>query len=143
MSTDYTAVMNAIVAELRLVAPKRVITRRYQDFAAMRAEDLKKGVITLLPAGVAAYPYEQRPGDCGQFQVLITVQGVLHETAAGELIDAAEFAALNQLEALAAREYERPDLLAALTLLNATQSAQLEAPYWWVMTRWEVFAPNG
>lgn len=143
MSTDYTAVMDAILAELAIVAPKRKRTREYLDFAQHKDEDLHRGVITLLPGGVDSYPYEHRPGDCGQFQVVIAVQGRLPETCTGVQIDAAEFAALNQLEALAAREFERPDLLAALTLLSASQSAQLEKPYWWVMTRWEVFAPNG
>lgn len=143
MSTDYTAVMDAILSELAIVAPKRKRTREYLDFAAHKDDDLKRGVITLLPGGVASYPYEHRPGDCGQLQVVILVQGRLAETCKGTDIDAAEFTALNQLEALAEREYSRPDLLAALTLLSASQSAQLEKPYWWVMTRWEVFAPNG
>lgn len=143
MSTDYSAVMTAVMDELKIVAPKRVRTREYQDFAAHKDADLIKGVFTVMPAGVGQYPYEHRPGDCGQFQILIVAQGRLHETCKGVDIDTAEFTALNQLEALAEREFERPELLAALTLISATQSAQLEKPYWWVMTRWEVFAPNG
>lgn len=138
--TNYSAILAAVLAELAIVAPNRKLTREYQDFAQRRVEDLRRGVITVLPAGVSSYPYEHRPGDCGRFDLLIVTQGVLHEKCTGADIDSAEFTALNQLEELAAREYERPDILAALTLVSATQSAQLEKPYWWVMTRWEVFA---
>lgn len=140
--TDYKAILRELMNELRIVAPNRVLTRRYVPFQNRKKEELQRGVFCVTPAGVDAYPYEHRPGDLGRFQIFIAAQGVVHDKAPEDAVDDAEFEAMNQLEALAAREFDRPDILAALTLLSVQQSAQIEHPYWWVLSRWEVFAPN-
>lgn len=137
--TDYNAIMAAIEAELALVAPTRVITRTLRQFEDHPAAQMASGVFLLLPAGVLGYPHEYPPGDNGQFRVLIIGRGKLAEDATGPQIDAAEFAMFNELEALADEHYELPDLIASLTLLDNAQSGQLEAPFYWVASTWEVF----
>lgn len=142
MTTDYKAVMTELATELASAMPTRIITRSYQDFAAYTPFQLKAGVVTLMANGIAGYPYEHRPADLGRQRLMILVQGVLPDKCTGEDIDDAEFEAIHELESLAEAEFDRPDLLAALQIKSITQSGQMERPYWWVMSQWEIFAED-
>lgn len=138
--TDYGAVLEQLQALVQAQAPERVVSLDHRDFNDIPDDELLSGVYTILPAGVASYSYEFLPGDLGQFEVLITGMGKLAEDTKPSACNAAEFAMLRELEAVAQTHFEHPALIGELQLQSAVQSAQLEHPYYWVVTRWRVAA---
>lgn len=134
--TDYAAAMDRIVEQLGEIAPGRVVTRTYTDFNDRPRAGLQAGVYTVLFGGVRGYPYEHRPGDMGQVRLSIIFQQRLPEKSDGEALEAAEFAAINELERLA-REHD-PVRLPELLLEQVATSQQLEAPFVWVASSWNL-----
>lgn len=146
--SDYAAQLDAIVAALQAINPDRVVTREYQDFANRAQSTLQAGVWSVLPGGVKRYAYEVsdnggptdslRATEHGTFVVTIVGQLLLPEDCTGVDVDNAEFAMLQELEALADAAMDTPGI-EALQLLDAQMSGQLERPYAWVTSTWETF----
>lgn len=134
--TDYSTRLDDLETLLAEIAPDRVITRTYKDFGRRKAEDLRKGIFTIVSAGVAQYPVVYEPGDDGRQKILIVFQGKVDEGADGPTLEAFEFAAVNELEALAE---QAPIKWPTLTLQSAETSMQLENPYCWVKSEWQTF----
>lgn len=148
MSLNYLAVLEAIAEKLAEVAADRVVSRQYKDFTDRTREQLEAGIYTLVPTGIRDYPYERADDDGARtelpvFTFLLTGQGVLADDATGEEIDAAEFAMVEEIEALANAVVEddslaEHDQLCRLRLLGIEQSSQMEAPYYWIAARLEL-----
>lgn len=119
---------------LQEIAPERVVTRNFKDFAQHRSEDLVKGIFTIVSAGIGEYPSLYEPGDDGRQAVLIIFQGKVPEGSDGPTLEAAEFDAIEQLELLAE---QAPLKWPTLTLQSAETSRQLENPYCWVRSQWQ------
>lgn len=146
MSVDYAALMGSIAGALALLAPDRVVTRTYRDFEQHAHEDLESGVFTVLAGGVSRYPTDwcdtlDAEGPTATalpvFAFRILGQGVLAEGADGADIEAAEFALMAEIEALASTLVSDESLpgheeLCRTVLRGIDQSNQLEAPYYWV-----------
>jgi hypothetical protein len=145
MSSNYAGAMARIATQLAAFAPTREISRTFMDFARRPDATQKKGVYVLLPRGVEGYDYEASnhfAGDppqteLGAFVFVITGQIKLPENAAGEAIDAAEFAMLAELERFADAGITDEDLK-DLLLRRSVLSQQQEAPYAWVFTEWRL-----
>jgi len=141
MSVDYAARLEAIKDALAAIAPARTVTRTYADFMDRRDSDLTAGLFTIVSLGVREYADIEPPGDFGRQRLAILFQGRVGEDADGPAIEAAEYAAMNELERLAA-EHD-PAVFPELILLSAETSGQLEAPYCWVRSEWELWTdPN-
>lgn len=151
MSTRYKPLLAAIVTALQAVNPARNVTRLYADFAYRPEPALLAGVWTVQPGGITRYPYEVSDGgfdsdslratENGRLLVRITGQLLLPADCTGLQIDDAEFDLVHELEQLADAAIEH-ELLGALVLLDVQMSAQIEAPYAWVNSTWEVFPIN-
>lgn len=148
MSTRYKPLLAAIVTALQAVNPARLVTRSYADFANRDQALLLAGLWTVQPGGITGYPYEVSDGgfatdslrasEHGRLLVRITGQLLLPGEPTGLQIDDAEFDLVHELERLADAAIEHP-LLAALQLNDVRMSAQIENPYAWVDSTWDVF----
>lgn len=137
----YATRMEQIKTQLQTIAPGSAVTRTYRDHGQRTSEDLAAGIFTIVSSGVTEYASIEPPGDFGRQRVLIIWQGKVAEDATGEDLEAAEYAAMNQLEQLAA-EHD-PVITPELILKSAETSMQLEAPYAWVASEWELWVdPN-
>lgn len=147
MSSNYRAAVQAIVASLTAAQPLRVVTRRYQDFAARSAADLARGIYTVLSGGVEGYNYEAsdhwggldgpQQTELGTFTLTITGQIRLPENATGDQVEDAEFDMIAELERFADAGIE-DDALKDLLLRRTVMSQQLECPFAWVFTEWRL-----
>lgn len=134
--TDYSTRLDDLETLLAEIAPGRVITRTYKDFGRHKAEDLRKGIYTIVSAGVSEYPAIYEPGDEGRQTVMIIFQGKVDEGADGPTLEAFEFEAMTELESLAE---QAPIKWPTLTLQSAETSMQLDNPYCWVRSQWQTF----
>ena len=131
-----------LAAALAAAAPARIVTRDYQD-RAMRAEaDLVTGVFTVIGRG--GHDFANRPGrmaDLGASRALVTGQLLVDEAALGREavgsdVEAAEFDLLGELQAMA--QGALPTSIGGLRLVKFDQSGQLETPYGWIASVWEI-----
>jgi hypothetical protein len=145
---DYAGLMVAVVTALAEAAGSgRVITRTYADFDARPEPDLVAGLYTVLAAGVREYPWDRcdsaddasGPGATALpvFMFRVLGQGLLPEGADGAAIEAAEFAMVSEVEALADAlvtddSLDQHEELCRVVLKGIDQSQQLEAPYYWI-----------
>lgn len=151
MSTRYKPLLAAIVTALQAVNPARRVTRSYDDFANRPEADLVAGVWTVQPGGITRYPYEVSDGgfaadglratEHGRLLVRITGQLLLPGDCTGLAVDDAEFGLVHELEQLADAAIEH-ELLGTLQINDVRMSAQVEKPYAWVDSTWEVFPIN-
>ncbi len=136
---DYAAVMVAfadlIVEQLE---SRRVFTRTWRDFNQYTKEDLERGVVCLVSAGVGSYPYEQGATECGRLRMRLAVFGECAPDCEGADIEEAEFSALADIERIATAA-QAVEGLGEVKLLRAEQSQQAESPYWWVASEFELF----
>lgn len=147
----YVTLLEAMKVALAARAAGRVVTRDYLPFNLRAQPDLEAGIYTILPGPIGPYPYEVsdnggatdslRATECARLRVTVIGQMLLPEGAAGVDVDAAEFEMLAELEALADDAIETETLI-ALKLLSARPSGQVESPYAWIHTEWEVFPLN-
>lgn len=137
-----TAVLAAMIEVMAEQAPGRVVTGEFMTFDQRKDADLRKGVITILFAGVPAYDYEHSGSYDGvhsdqtsnaQIEFRVVGQHRISEDGSGTQVAMAELAMLGDIELLANACIER-DELTDLRIVDATCSAQLEAPYLWVAT---------
>lgn len=141
MSVNYAARLEAIKDALAAIAPTRTVTRTYRDHPQRTDEELTAGVFTIMSLGVREYADIEPPGDFGRQRLVIIFQGRVAEDADGPALEAVEYAAMNELERLAA-EHD-PAVFPELILQSAETSAQLDAPYCWVRSEWELWTdPN-
>lgn len=151
MSERYVPLLDAIAERLREINPARVVTRNWKPFQNRRREDLVAGVWTVRTSGITRYPYEVSDGqfdtdslratENGRMRIVIVGQLQLANAATGEDIDAAEFGLIHELEQLADAAIETEGL-EALLLKDVAMSQQVEAPFAWVFSTWEVFSIN-
>lgn len=151
MSERYIPLLDGIKAQLQAIAPGRVVTRNWKPFQNCAQADLARGIWTIRTSGIPRYPYEASDGqfatdslratENGRMRIVIVGQLQLPPGATGEAIDAAEFELINELEQLADRAIET-DGLEALLLKDVAMSQQVEAPFAWVYSTWEVFSVN-
>lgn len=149
MSSRYQAMLAAVMAQLAVINPARVVTRTWADFDQRPPEDLQAGVWIVRPARVGPYNYETsdngtatdslRATQLAPMQITILGQRVLGATANGEDVDAAEFELIDELEQLADAAMEI-DGLERLVLQDVQMSQQIECPYCWVHSTWNVSA---
>lgn len=141
MTIPYATRLERIAQQLQAINPARVVTRTYQDFAWRKQEDLEAGIFVIVSGGTTEYADIEPPGDFGRQQVLILFQGKVPEDADGPTLEAMEFAAMNELEQLAADH--DPEITPELILRSAVTSRQLEHPKCWVRSVWELWVdPN-
>ncbi len=143
----YADQLAAVVDRLNTINPDRVVTRHWTDFANQKQPDLQKGVWLLRPAGVARYPYEVsdnqdpssslRATEHGHFRFVLVGRLLLPVDCTGQDVDDAEFELISELEQLADEAMDTEGLQ-ALLLKEVRQSQQVELPYAWVMSTWEV-----
>lgn len=136
-----------LASELAAQAPLRGVTRTFRVHAQRSDAELAPGLFTVLANGVPDYPYEHSdysPGldapsqtELGTLALIITGQIKLPEGCDGEAVEAAELAMLADLEAFADAAIA-DDALVTLRLLSARQSAQLDTPYGWIHTEWQL-----
>ena len=136
MSADYAQRLDDLEDLLREVAPERIVTRTWKEFGQRVSEDLQKGIFTILSAGIGEYPSLYEPGDDGRQTVLIVYQGKVAEGSDGPTLEANEFEAIGELEAVAE---QAPHIWPSLTLQSAETSKQMENPYCWVRSQWQTF----
>ncbi|MBN8922350.1 MAG: hypothetical protein BGP10_12410 [Rhodanobacter sp. 68-29] len=144
MSTK-SARIDYLAAALSAQFPARSVTRTFRMHTERPDSELEPGLFTVLGNGVADYPYEHSdygPGldapaqtELGALRLIVTGQIKLAEGTEGAQVEAAEFDMLADLEAFANAAIG-DDKLVTLRLLNARQSAQLDAPYGWIHTEW-------
>ncbi len=122
--------MAATAAGLAAACPTRVVTRDYKDHAQRRKEDLVQGVLTLLSLGEAGYAnLNGRAARDGQHRMLLTGQIKVGENDPGEVLEAAEFAMVEEVKAWLRA---LPIDLITLEMTGFRQSGQMERPYGWV-----------
>ncbi len=151
MTSRYVTLLEAMNAALAALAPARIVTRDYLPFNLRAQPDLELGIYTILPGPIGPYPYEVsdnqgatdslRATQCARQRIVVIGQLLLPESATGVDVDNAEFEMLAELEGLADDAIET-DTLIALKLLSARPSGQVERPYAWIHTEWEVFPLN-
>ncbi len=132
------AVMNAVKSLIESTVPStRVVTRSWLDIDQRNQSDLRNGVYTVMSQAERDYAnYRGREGELGTHTILVSAQFLLAENATGEQVEDAEFAMLDELK-LVAKSASKPALIGALELVGIQQSGQLEAPYGWVLARFE------
>jgi len=147
MSGSYNAALDAMVAAIQAVATTRIVTRTLVDLDQHQAADLQAGIFIVIADGVRGYPYEHSDyhngvdapsqTELGQFEFIVIGRGQLPEGSDGAAVEAAEFAMLAELEAVADAAIGSDPLL-DLLLLRSELSGQLVAPYCTVYTRWRL-----
>jgi len=126
-------ILDSIVTQFQALAPARTITRDFKAFTdpSLTDAELTAGRITLKLAGVENYSNEVGLVMAhGTAKLVIYGQVKVAEDADGRALEEAEFALLEDVEALAAAL--DPGLTGALMPTRHTQSQQLEHPYGWV-----------
>lgn len=130
--------------ELAEMYPARRVTRAFMNHTERQDADLEAGVLTVIGTGVPDYPYEvsdyggyQRQTERGLVALVITGQLKLPEGTDPALVETAEWQLLAELEAFADQAIGDP-LLVELRLLSARMSGQLDVPYGWVHTQWQL-----
>lgn len=133
-----TDVMNAVRTLVTDTVPAgRVVTRSWKDFDGHLQADLEAGIYTLVSQAERDYAnYYGREAQLGTQTILISGVFVLPEDATGEQIEDGEFEMVEELQAVA-QERAKPAIIGALQLMGFQQSGQLEAPYGWVLARFE------
>lgn len=136
-----------LAAALAAQFTARSVTRSFRMHSERSDSELAPGLFTVISNGVADYPYEHSdygPGldapaqtELGVLQLIITGQIKLPEGSDGEAVEAAELDMLADLEAFANAAIG-DDPLVTLRLLSARQSAQLDTPYGWIHTEWQL-----
>ena len=115
----------------------RVVTRSWKDFDGHAQADLEAGIYTLISQAERDYAnYYGREAQLGLQTILISGVFVLSESATGEQIEDAEFEMVEELKAVA-QVRSKPEIIGALQLVGFQQSGQLEAPYGWILARFE------
>ncbi|HYC64945.1 MAG TPA: hypothetical protein VEC14_09455 [Reyranellaceae bacterium] len=132
--TDLNTVMETLKSRLQSVAPTRIVTRSYRDFADRPKLELEAGVFTVLSRGESDY-HDLHPAEFGTHRMLVIGQILLAEGATGEAVEQAEFALVDEIKAVTTAAL--PPELDGLTLLRFSQSGQLEAPYGWIVAELE------
>lgn len=127
--------------------PARKVVRSFVPHAQLDDADLAPGRFTVIGVGVSSYPYEHSdygPGvdapqqtELGDMRLIITGQMKLPEGASGQDVEDAEDEMLADLEAFANAAIADNQLV-TLRLLSARQSGQIDAPYGWIHTEWEL-----
>jgi len=151
MSTRYLPILQAITERLGEINPDRLVTREWKDFALRQDPDLRRGVWMVLFGGITRYPYETsdngmdtdvlRASENGRVRISIVGQVLLDAGATGLDVEEAEFVLIHELEQLA-DEAMATEPLQALVLQSVVNSQQIETPYAWVVSTWEVFEVN-
>lgn len=151
MSTRYKPLLDKVVERLAAINPGRVVTRNWDDFANRPEPEMKLGVWMVRSGGIARYPYEVSDGqfdsdslratEHGRLRISIVCQQLLDIQCTGEQVDDAEFVMIRELEQLADDAIEIEELM-ALKLDSVSMSQQIEKPYAWVVSTWEVFSLN-
>lgn len=136
-----------LAAALAAQFPTRGVTRSFRMHSERSDAELTPGLFTVIANGVADYPYEHSdygPGldapaqtELGTLQLIITGQIKLPEGSEGDAVETAELDLLADLEAFANAAIA-DDQLVTLRLMSARQSAQLETPYGWIHTEWQL-----
>lgn len=149
MSTRYPPMLASIATLLGSLAPGRLVTREWRDFANQPRPALQGGIWIVRPAGVGPYPYETSDNGGATDSLRATQHAALHLTllcqqelvsaATGADVDAAEFQMIHELEQLADAAMDT-DGLESLQLLDVKMSQQIECPFAWVHSTWKVFA---
>lgn len=138
MSSKYTTPLQQLRTYLE-ANTTRVVSRALRLPEQQSDAELDAGIYILLSSGVSAYPYMTSEGetDRGLHQISVVFQARAPESAgddAGELIDALEFEAVDEIEQLFGDNYaDRPEALYGLRLESWSQSAQRDAPFAWVV----------
>lgn len=134
---DYELNMQTLFGLVQTAFPGRLCTRTKRHFSQHAPADMHRGVVTLWSDGIDNYPYEQGASEIGNHQIFLEVYGQVQqadeEAAAeyGPAIEAAEFAALRQVEILQTLA-QSVDALAALKVRSVKQSGQDAQPYWFL-----------
>lgn len=149
MSTRYLPILAEVVTQLQTISPARLVTRNWADFAQRPPADLARGIWIVRSGRIGPYPYEVsdnggatdglRATENARMQLTIVGQIELPPGAEGTDVDAAEFQMIHELEQLADAAIET-DVLCALLLKDVQMSQQIETPYAWVSSTWEVFS---
>ncbi|MEY2634050.1 MAG: hypothetical protein RIR00_2704, partial [Pseudomonadota bacterium] len=126
-----TASLVALKSRIQTLAPGRVVTRSYADFADRSPADLAVGVFTILSLGETSYPDEiYEPGRFGVRSIRVVGQILLAEDCTGEDIEAAEESMMDDIRVTV--QDPLPADLFGLALVSWQQSGQLDKPYGWV-----------
>lgn len=134
MSMDST--LATLAAALQTIAPARVVTREFKDFADRPRAELLAGVWTVLNLGVSSYINPvHTPGRQPVRRVLVVGQIELPEDSTGLQVEQAEYALAAEMEALAQAAQQS---VPGLVLNTWSQSGQLETPYGWVRAEFEI-----
>lgn len=128
--------MQLIKTTLAARYPARVVTRRLQDFGCRKADELKKGIYTLVSLGEGGYAnLRDRPAMDGKHRMLLIGQLQLPEKNDGEAIEDAEFVMVEEVKAFLAA---LPPALACLEMKSFRQSGQTDHPYAWIACELEI-----
>lgn len=149
MSTRYLPILQAITARLQAINGGRLVSREWKDFGQRQDVDMRRGVYMVLFGGITSYPYEAsdsqfdtdslRATENGRIRLTIVGQQLLGPDASGVDVEEAEFVMVHELEQLADDAMET-EPLQALLLKSVHTSQQIETPYAWVVSTWEVFS---
>ena len=135
--------MSALADRMQLIAstlaaryPARVVTRRLQDFASRKADELKKGIYTLVSLGESGYAnLRDRPAMDGRHRMLLIGQMQLPEKSGCDEIENAEFVMVEEVKAFLSA---LPPSLACLEMKAFRQSGQTDHPYAWIACELEI-----
>lgn len=126
LSARMTLIKNTLAARY----PARAVTRSFKDFPARKADDLKRGIYTLISYGESGYQnLRERAAMDGRHRMLLVGQFQLGEKAATEEVEDAEFAMVEEIKAFVR---ELPPALACLDMTGYRQSGQVDHPYGWI-----------
>lgn len=129
--------LEALKNGLSAAMPLRIVGREFRPLAQRRAEELLKGVVTLVNRGEDKYAnYLGREAQLGALDVLLIGQLKVDDKASPLDVERAELALAEEVKA-----FLRAPLPAGVVDCQAqsfVQSGQLEAPFGWVVFELEV-----
>lgn len=123
-------VMTRIADRMQLQLPNRLVTRNALDFAQRQAEEMERGVITLVALAVEDLDTQRDLADtAGKLRILLMGEFKLAESAQGEDVERAEWELWQEVYAFLLC----PGLgLCPLAPKRLQLSGQEQAPYGWI-----------
>lgn len=135
--SEVADIMNALRSQLQAAQPSRVVSRDWKDFGLRDAEELRRGVYTILPLGEAGYAnYVGREADFGALDLLLLGQLKVDEDCDPHEVEDAESVMIDEIKAFCGAAPQAP--IDSLLLQSLRRSGQLEHPYGWVAFSLEV-----
>lgn len=139
MSNRFQKALDALAIQIRKTNPSRCVSRRFRGWEVPN-DELLAGVYTIVSLGVPDYDHltSESMVDNAPLNIVVYFQIRLPQPTDPDSsvdplsVEAAEFAAVDEIESLTHWDTILPDELKSLELKSFTQSAQVDVPEGWV-----------